>query len=140
MSSTPTRSVFRRRGIYAAAALATIGVGLLVRARGVRLDPIVRDVTGDVLWAAMATWWIGALAPRASLTLRSAAAYAVCAVVEASQLYQAPWLDTVRATRAGQLVLGSGFDPRDFLAYAVGVTVASLLEAVSRMAKLGTQE
>jgi hypothetical protein len=117
---------------YIAAALATIGVGLLVQGRGAALDPVARDVLGDVLWAAMMTWWIGAAAPSASLRARSATAYAVCVVVEASQLCHAPSLEALRATRVGQLVLGSGFDPRDLLAYALGVCVASLLEAALR--------
>ena len=34
-----------------------------------------------------------------------------------SQLYHTPTLDAIRATQAGQLVLGSGFDPRDLAAY-----------------------
>jgi len=122
--------VTRRRLAFLAAAVATIGVGLLVHWGGGALDRALRDVLGDALWAAMMAWWIGAAAPRARLTIRSAAAYAVCVAVETSQLYHAPWLDALRATRAGHLVLGSGFDPRDLLAYALGVVAAALLEAV----------
>ncbi len=58
----------------------------------------------------------------------AALAYALCVVVEVSQLYHAPWIDAVRATRLGHLVLGSGFDARDLLAYAVGVAFALLAE------------
>jgi len=122
--------VTRRRLAFLAAAVATIGVGLLVHWGGGALDRALRDVRGDERWAAMVAWWLGAAAPRARLTIRSAAAYAVCVAVETSQLYHAPWLDALRATRAGHLVLGSGFDPRDLLAYALGVVAAALLEAV----------
>lgn len=121
--------VSRVRLTYIAAALATIAVGLLVHLRGAPLGPVGRDVLGDALWAAMIAWCAGALAPGARLVGRSAAAYAVCAAVEASQLYHAPMLDALRATRAGHLVLGSGFDSRDLLAYALGVGAAALLEA-----------
>jgi hypothetical protein len=121
----------RRRLTYVVLALGTIVVGLLVHLWGTALGPVARDVLGDALWAAMIAWWAGALAPGAALAARSAGAYAVCAVVEVSQLYHAPGLDAVRATRAGHLVLGSGFDPRDLLAYAVGVAGAALLEAVA---------
>ncbi|HSU17369.1 DUF2809 domain-containing protein [Longimicrobium sp.] len=114
---------------YLAAVVVTIAVGLLVHLRGAPLGPVARDVLGDALWAAMVAWGAGALAPGVRLAARSAVAYAVCAAVEASQLYHAPALDAIRATRAGHLALGSGFDARDLLAYALGVAGAALLEA-----------
>jgi hypothetical protein len=117
------------RVTYLAAALTTIAVGLLVHLRGTSLGPVARDVLGDALWAAMIAWWAGALAPDMRLAARSAGAYSVCAVVELSQLYHAPALDVIRATRVGHLVLGSGFDARDLVAYALGVAGAALLEA-----------
>jgi hypothetical protein len=49
-----------------------------------------------------------------------------------SQLYHAPALDALRATRAGHLVLGSGFDARDLAAYTAGVAAAVLLERAVR--------
>jgi hypothetical protein len=120
--------MIRRRAAFLALACATIAVGLVVHLRGAALGPVARDALGDALWAAMIAWWAGALAPSARLAPRSAVAYAVCAFVELSQLYHAPSLDAVRATQVGRLVLGSGFDPRDLVAYGVGVAVAALLE------------
>ncbi len=120
----------RTRTSYIAAALLTITAGLLVHLRGEALGSAARDMIGDALWAAMIAWWVGALVPRARLPSRSAAAYAICAVVEVSQLYHTPWLDALRATTVGHLVLGSGFDPRDLAAYAVGVAGAGLFEVV----------
>jgi hypothetical protein len=121
--------VTRVRLTYVALALATIAVGLLVHEQGAALGPIARDVLSDALWAGMIVWWVGALVPRARVAVRSAAAYAICAGVEVSQLYHTPALDAIRATGAGQLVLGSGFDSRDFASYAFGVAAAALLEA-----------
>lgn len=118
----------RLRAIYVVLAFVTIAVGLIVHLRGTGLAPGVRDATGDALWAAMVTWWAGALAPAARPTVRGAAAYAVCLVIEVSQLYHAPAIDAVRATLVGSLVFGSGFDPRDLAAYAVGVASAVLLD------------
>lgn len=123
----------RARAAYAALAIATIAVGLAVHLGGVPMSPVVRDVMGDALWAAMLTWWVGALVPRMApgaraALARAALALAACFAVEASQLYHTPALDAVRGTRLGHLVLGSGFDPRDFLAYALGVLGAAALE------------
>ena len=82
----------------------------------------------DALWATMVTWWAGSLAPRARPAVRGVVAYAICLGIEVSQLYHAPAVDAVRATLVGRLVLGSGFDPRDLAAYAIGVASAVLLD------------
>ena len=122
------RRFFRARMRYVALAVGTIGIGLLVHGRGGFLSPVVRDVLGDALWAAMAAWWIAAVAPAVRLAWRAAVALAFCFVVELSQLVHFPALDALRRTAAGHLVLGSGFDPRDFAAYTGGVLAALLLE------------
>ena len=117
-----------RRAAFLALACATIVVGLVVHLHGAALGPVARDVLGDALWSMMITWWTGVLAPRARLSMRCMSAYAICAIVEVSQLYHSPALDAIRATALGHLVLGSGFDPRDLVAYAAGVALAALLE------------
>lgn len=127
-----TPSALRERAAYVALAVATIAIGLLVHLRGSFFEPVTRDMLGDALWASMIAWWLGALVPRARLAARSAAAFAICAGVEVSQLLHSPALDAIRATRMGHVVLGSGFDARDFLAYALGVAGAALLETVAR--------
>lgn len=125
------RSVTRRRRVaYVVLALLTIAIGLLVHV-GARPGN-ARDVAGDALWAMMMVWWLSAIAPRVGLLRRSAAAYAVCVAVELSQRWQTPTLAAIRATRLGHLVLGSDFDARDLLAYALGVSVAVALEALWR--------
>jgi hypothetical protein len=118
----------RVRAPYLALALGTIALGLVVYRRGSVLPPVARDVLGDALWAAMAAWGVGAVAPAARLPARAVAALAFCFAVELSQLYHAPGLDALRRTTMGHLVLGSGFDPRDFAAYTAGVLAAALLD------------
>jgi hypothetical protein len=113
---------------YVALAVGTIAVGLAVHRRGDALSPVVRDVLGDALWAAMVAWWIAAITPASRLPWRAAVALALCFAVEFSQLWHLPLLDALRRTTAGHLLLGSGFDPRDFAAYAAGVLAAVLLE------------
>jgi len=116
------------RGRYIALAAGTIALGLGVHWRGGLLNSTLRDVLGDALWAAMVAWWIGAIAPGASLRTRAAAALAICIGVEVSQLYHSTVLDALRNTTAGDLVLGSGFDPRDLMAYTLGVLAAAVVE------------
>ena len=122
----------RTRASYIALALGTIALGLGVHWRGTALGPTVQDVVGDALWAAMVTWLVGAVAPGVSLRIRAGAALALCVGVEVSQLYHTAALDALRRTTLGELVLGSGFDPRDLAAYTLGVLAAALLERAAR--------
>lgn len=80
----------------------------------------------------MMAWWVGALALAAARITRTSMAYAICVGVELSQLIHAPVLSAIRATALGHLVLGSGFDPRDLLAYPVGVSLAAVAERYIR--------
>ena len=121
----------RARLVYITLALITIALGLWVH-RGAALGAVARDVLGDALWATMIAWWIGAVAPRMHLTGRSAVAFGICVAVEVSQLIHMPALDSLRSTPMGHLVLGSGFDPRDIVAYATGVAIAAGAEWLLR--------
>jgi hypothetical protein len=110
-------------------AVVTIAAGLAVHfvGRGTQA-PVWRDVLGDALWAAMMFWWTGIAAPRARTAVRAAAALGICVAVELGQLYHSPGLDALRRTTLGHLVLGSGFDPRDLVAYAAGVIIAASID------------
>ncbi|WP_258140294.1 ribosomal maturation YjgA family protein [Mucilaginibacter phenanthrenivorans] len=46
-----------------------------------------------------------------------------CYGIEFSQLYQAPWINNIRHTVIGGLVLGEGFLWGDMLCYTVGVAI-----------------
>jgi hypothetical protein len=119
---------YRVRVAYLALAAGTIAIGLAVHFRGDALRPALRDFTGDALWAAMVVWLLAAAVPRLRLPLLAFTALAISYVVEFGQLYRSPAIDALRATTVGHLVLGSGFDPRDLVAYAVGVLAAVLLD------------
>jgi hypothetical protein len=113
---------------FAALAIGTLALGLLVHQAGSVLPPAVQDILGDALWAMMIAWLVGAIIPRTPPWRRAAVAIAFAWAVELSQLLHAPWLDGWRRTTLGQLTLGTDFDPRDLAAYAVGVLAAVLLE------------
>ena len=122
------RAELRVRGQYLTLAIATIALGLVVHLHGSALGATAQDFVGDTLWASMIMWWIGMLAPGARLPVRGIVALAVCFIVETSQLYHTPTLDAIRGTTLGHLALGSGFDPRDLVAYTVGVVAAAIVE------------
>jgi hypothetical protein len=121
-----------RRIQHAALAAAAVIVGLVVHRVGLGLNPVLRDMLGDALWAFMIFHLLAVLFPSARRWVHIAAALALCFSVETSQRYHAPWLDELRSTLPGHLVLGSGFDPRDFLSYALGVLAAVCLATARR--------
>lgn len=121
----------RARLGYVAAAVATIAVGLVVHLTPA-LPLVVRDPAGDALWAMMVAWWVGALLPAKPALARAAMALAIAWAVELTQLYHAPWIDSLRSWPVVHLVIGSDFDTRDLLAYAAGVLIAGALEFAIR--------
>ena len=58
-----------------------------------------------------------------------------CYGIEVSQLYHAEWIDSIRATTLGGLVLGYGFLWSDLVAYTIGVGVGFLFEFILRTNK-----
>ncbi len=127
----------REAGVRAALAAGTIALGLLIHWHGAPLGSAARDVAGDALWAVMIVWLVSIVAPGVRWWMRAVIALGICFAVEVSQRYHTPSLDTLRGTTIGHLVLGSGFDPRDFAAYTAGVLAAMLLDR--RLERRGEQ-
>ncbi|GAB3756189.1 ribosomal maturation YjgA family protein [Spirosoma pomorum] len=65
---------------------------------------------------------------RWSIRAVAAVAFSFSVCIELGQLYHAPWIDSLRATRLGGLVLGFSFVWSDLLCYAVGVSLGALIE------------
>ena len=98
----------------------------VVHLRGDSLPPSLRDIVGDALWTAMVVWLLAAAVPTLRLPFRSGVAIAISYGVEFSQLYSSPALDALCSVTLGHLLLGSGFDRRDFVAYAVACLLRCL--------------
>lgn len=109
---------------FAVLAASTILVGLVVHWYGTALPTAARDALGDALWAMMIFWLIGAVVPDVSAVTRGVVALGVCFLVETSQAYHLEFLDRLRQSRVGHLFLGSDFDFRDLVAYAMGIAAA----------------
>jgi hypothetical protein len=83
---------------------------------------------GDALWTIMVFIIWGFILPKRSTTLIFILALATSAIVEFSQLYQAHWLQAIRNTYFGHIVIGSGFAWTDMLAYITGTIIAFFSE------------
>lgn len=107
-------------------------LGLGSRRYAAALPSFVARYAGDVLWASLVYWLLAWIRPRASRTMLAMAALFVAFAVEVSQLFHAPWIDGLRASRPGALVLGQGFLWTDLACYGVGVLIAAMLDPVAR--------
>lgn len=108
--------MFKARLPYIIAVILVIALGLLSR----KMAAIPLWV-GDVLWALMVHLLVRALLITAPFKQVVLISLLFCFAIEFSQLYQAPWINHVRSTILGHLILGQGFLWGDLLAYLVGV-------------------
>lgn len=109
----------RRSSPFLIALAACLGIGS--RRFAGRLPGFVATYAGDTLWALAALLGFGLLLPGASTWRVALLAHGFSIVIEVSQLYHAPWIDSIRRTTVGGLVLGYGFVWSDPACYAVGV-------------------
>ncbi|NTU80015.1 MAG: DUF2809 domain-containing protein [Chloroflexales bacterium] len=130
MPGTPelTRRARLRIG---AAILVVIPLGLLTRA-DIPLPALIATYGGDTLYATLVYLLVALLWPRAPRWRVGLLALGLCIAVELSQLAHAPWLDAIRATLPGRLVLGAGFLWSDLACYAVGVLLGTALDLALR--------
>lgn len=128
----------RSRPTYIVLFVATVVAGLASRAWDAALPAFISLYAGDTLWASMVVWLLAIVWPRARTVWLASAALAIAVADELSQLVHAPWLDGLRATRAGALVLGQGFLWSDLICYVVGVVLAAAIDwrLVSRSASI----
>jgi hypothetical protein len=127
-SLTPMVRARRSRALYLLLAAATIVIGLTTRRFRGDLPAFVGAYAGDVLWAAMVYLLIAARWNRAPVRHVALGAAAFSLAIELSQLYHAPWIDSIRQTRMGGLVLGFGFLWSDLACYAAGIALAAALD------------
>jgi hypothetical protein len=103
-------------------AVLVLGLGLASRSRALPWPPFFAAYAGDTLWALLVFLLLRFLAPTRPVLHVAGAALAFSFAVELSQLYQAPWLNAVRRTLPGRLVLGAGFLWSDLVCYTAGYT------------------
>jgi hypothetical protein len=114
-------------GIILIASASVLGIGSRRLAHS--LPWFIAAYAGDTLWALAVFLGIGLLLPRASTGRVALLALAVSLMVEVSQLYHAPWIDSIRQTTLGGLILGYDFAWSDLLCYAIGVGLGVLIES-----------
>lgn len=88
----------------------------------------VKLYVGDALWALMVFFGFAFVFRRWPTKTVALAALLFSFAIEVSQLYHAPWVDNLRSTRLGGLILGFSFVWSDFLCYSIGIAVGAIVE------------
>nr|WP_102716232.1 DUF2809 domain-containing protein [Paenibacillus castaneae] len=103
-------------------------LGLGSRAFADSLPVFVANHFGDALWAAMIYLGVRTIWVHMSLMRAVLISAIFCYGIEFSQLYQADWINSIRRTLLGSLILGSSYVTIDLVRYTVGIGIAFLID------------
>ena len=124
-----TSPVFRRsRWLIVILALLVIAVGLASRRGLVQFPAVLGNYPGDALWAWVVLLCVAWVRPAITRGRLVGVSLVIAFAIEFLQLYQAPWMQALRANKLAYLVLGNGFDPLDLLAYVVGIALGAAVD------------
>lgn len=118
----------KKRVPYLLATIVAMLLGLCSRKFADFLPTFVVDHFGDALWASMIYFGIRTLWVNKGLKLAVLISFLFCFGIEFSQLYQADWINRIRDTVLGALVLGSGFLTIDLIRYSFGIVISLLVD------------
>lgn len=120
--------LLKARLLYAGTVIVTVVLGLGSRIFSAQLPDFVSLHFGDALWAAMVYFGFRTLFVTKNLAFIALAGLLFSFAIEFSQLYQADWINGIRETLPGALILGKGFLALDLVRYTAGIAVAFLLD------------
>ncbi|MBK4202503.1 DUF2809 domain-containing protein [Bacillus subtilis] len=121
----------RNRWKYAAVTILIMVLGLGSRAFSNVLPNTINTYLGDSLWAATIFTGCGFLFQKMKTMLTGIISLSFCFIIEISQLYHAEWIDRIRDTSLGGLVLGYGFLWSDIEAYTIGIAFCAAIELLA---------
>ncbi|NPC91406.1 DUF2809 domain-containing protein [Bacillus sp. WMMC1349] len=120
--------MLRKRLLYAILMITVMVTGIFSRKMAHLLPDLVNAYLGDALWALMIFFGFGFLLRKSPTKIVALTALLFCYTIEFSQLYHAPWIDQLRNTTIGGLILGYGFLWSDLLAYLLGIGTGVICE------------
>lgn len=119
----------RNRIVYLGLTILVMILGLLSRKIN-SLSYILEKYSGDCLWALMIFLLFAFVFNKKDIKFITILSLLFCYGIEISQLYHAPWIDAIRNTTLGGLILGFGFLWSDILCYTIGIIVGVVLDRI----------
>ncbi|MDH6426645.1 DUF2809 domain-containing protein [Paenibacillus sp. FSL R5-0887] len=113
----------KERLFYICICLVVIVLGLSTRVFTDQLPLFVSRHFGDALWGSMVYFMFRVLLVNQKLRLAFVWSLVFSFGIEFSQLYQAEWINSIRSTVLGGLILGKGFLWIDLVRYLVGIAL-----------------
>ncbi len=119
-----------KRLTYIALSVVTVTCGLFSRSSLLSMPDFISTYAGDVLWAMLVFWLFCIIAPGGKTWQLCISAIMFSFVIEFSQFYHAPWIDNIRCTKLGGLILGFGFRSSDLACYLIGIFLGAVVRLI----------
>lgn len=119
----------RNKLLYLLLTIIVMLLGLLSR-KIEGLPEIISLYSGDILWALMVFLLFAFLFNKKSTIFIISWAIIFSYSIEISQLYHAPWIDSIRNTTLGGLILGFGFLWSDLVCYTIGIIIGIIIDII----------
>jgi hypothetical protein len=120
----------RNSFLYAVMIIIVTALGLFSRKMTNVIPDFLDIYLGDSLWALMIFFMFGFMFRAVKTKIIALMGISFCYLIELSQLYDANWIDSIRKTTLGGLVLGYGFLWSDLAAYALGIGAGIIIEHI----------
>ena len=118
----------RNRITYLMCIIVVMMLGLALRRYEDILPVFIGKYLGDVLWALMIYLIIAFLLKKVSAIKVLVISLLIIYWIEFSQIYQNEWINNIRETVIGSLILGHGFLYTDLICYIVGIVLGFVFE------------
>jgi len=89
---------------------------------------------GDVLWATMIYFVLRFFLLNSSIQKITLISIVISYAIEFSQIYKAEWIDNLRHTFLGRMILGETFFWGDLVSYAAGILIGVFIDIAVRKA------
>ncbi|MEN2767921.1 DUF2809 domain-containing protein [Ornithinibacillus xuwenensis] len=114
----------QKRLVYFIVVVMMILFGLASRVYSHFLPFVIAENAGDILWAMMVYFGFRYLLVQGNMHTSLWVSLLFCFCIEFSQLYQANWINLIRNTIIGGLILGKGYLTVDLFRYTSGIVIA----------------
>jgi hypothetical protein len=124
----------KARGYYIIAIVFVSFAGVGSRYYQEVLPVFISEYTGDTMWATAVFLFFRFLFPKHKVFVSASLAMIFSILIELSQLYRTVWLDSIRNTIIGGLIIGFGFLWSDFICYLCGIVLGIIIDFFIRKA------